>query len=92
MQLCRKEQEGTFDFDEFFLGLKKLVILRGAPVKKTPCMLRYILELTRTHGIDNTNGIDKDSWYSPIIGKDSWYIHGLAVLPRTYGIDMDSWN
>ena len=32
-----------------------------------------------SHGINNTHGIDLDSWYSHVIGKDLWYIHGLTV-------------
>ena len=45
---------------------------------------------TWTHGIDNTHDIDLDSWYSNVIGKDSWYKHGLMVLTRTHVKDMDS--
>ena len=46
---------------------------------------------TWTHGIDNTNDIDLDSWYSNVIGKDSLYRHGLMALTRTHVKDMDSW-
>ena len=45
---------------------------------------------TWTHGIDNTHEIDLHSWYSNVIGKDSWCRHGLMVLVGTHVKDMDS--
>ena len=47
---------------------------------------------TWTHGIDNTHGIDLDSWYNHFSCKDSLYRHGLMVLttlmvlPYTHGV------
>ena len=46
---------------------------------------------TWTHGIDNTHGIDLDSWYSHVNGKDSGYRHELMVLTIYHGKYMDSW-
>ena len=40
---------------------------------------------TWTHGIDKKHGIDLESWYSYVIGKDSWYRHGLMVLTCNHG-------
>ena len=50
-----------------------------------------LMLLAKTHDIDSTHGYDLNSWYSHVISKDSWYRHGLIVLTRTHGIDIDSW-
>ena len=53
----------------------------------------YLLDLD----LDNTHGIDLDSWYNIVIGKDSWHRHVPMVLTsthsidNTHGIDLDSW-
>ena len=65
------------------------VLLNHTPTSWT---FRYILKFTvlaGTHGIDNAHSIDLDSWYCHVIGKDSWFRHGLMTL--TNGLDIDSW-
>ena len=51
-----------------------------------------LIVYTWTYVIDNTQGIDLVSWYSHVIGRDSWYRDKLMVLTRTLGINMDSWH
>ena len=37
---------------------------------------------------NQTDGTDMDSWG---LDMDSWYRHGLMVLAKTHGMDIDLW-